>query len=129
MIKTMLLIFVFTLLIGCQLLSNKFDNNEFAAFVKIESTANIMSQQCNIPHKIKQSIETLLQDTEYVLTYTKHRKNNEHVYAATKILNADVHNLNDAYENGDPSVNYCKSKLQLIKIETHKILEILKYKE
>jgi len=106
---------------GC-VTSAHFDNNEYAASVRLEVHTRQMFGFCETPSKIKLMIEQLEFDMEYLVTYTGFLEDNKSTHEIALILQSQVKELKQSYEKGVPSDTYCQLKLKILNIEVQRLL-------
>ena len=65
------------LLVGCSMLGAKFDNNEYAAFARIEAVARTAYPECHRPKIVRDLLVDLRTESEYLYTYSRYLPRNE----------------------------------------------------
>lgn len=111
--KVLVAIFVSLFLVGCSLVPQKYDNNEYELLARLETSTTMMSEQCADAQRVQSMIQSLEYDARLLHTYTFYIPRNTEVYGIAEILKTDVLEFKRQYEQGTATPTYCKLKTNL----------------
>lgn len=112
-------------LTGCELLPQKYDNNEYELLTRLEATALIMNENCADTDFVASMIPTLEYDARVLHTYAFYTPRNTEVYEVVDILKNDVLEFKQQYEKGAASRTYCTLKTELFLEKVRTTLEVV----
>ena len=122
--KKLYLLVAVMLLTGCSLLAPDFDNVEYNQFVRLETHAEYLQEECSagadatflVPHRLKQ----MKFHSDVLASYTAHLSGHEELARVAEILNSDIHEM---INRGEMSKTYCELKAKQFKIKITRIIE------
>lgn len=107
-------------LTSCSLLPQVYDNNEYQLLAQLETRIQLVNEQCSDTDTVRSHIPHLVYDAELLHTYTFYIPKDTEVFEMSTILRDDVRQFEERYQNGVPSLAYCKLKTKtfLLKVRT-----------
>ena len=114
--KKLYILTIVILLAGCSMLAPKFDGIEYNEFVKINTHAEYLAEECGTGGEFHR-LKYMKFGSASLLTYATHIPNNEEIIGMAKIINDDILEMDK--RGHDMSVTYCqlKAKQLLIKLD------------
>lgn len=124
--KKLLIVATLTMfLVGCSLIPQKYDNNEYELLARLETSAVLINQNCDDEQTVKSLIPALEYDALLLHTYTFYTPRNTDVYEIVDILKGDVLEFKNQYEKGKGTKTYCSLKSELFLKKVRTALEVV----
>jgi hypothetical protein len=123
--RNFIIITAFVLLSGCSLFGAKFDNNEYASFIRLETQTLATINKCDTPDDVRASLNSMVNEVGFLYTYTKHLPKNEETHQIVKVLQANIDEMKSRYDKSNPSTAYCKIKLTTLSKSTERALKAI----
>lgn len=114
-----LIILCATLLAGCSLMIGKYDPNEYYLVTQIRTVAE--TANCNNPIYTANTFELLYIDATALKNYSQYLPNNE---AEIKLTSDLFKMVEELHNKENPSVAYCKAKLNIISQSAERIQQV-----
>jgi hypothetical protein len=107
------LLFTMVLLLSTACSNIIFDGLQYDRYVFLIEDATTLQTKCGSP-EMKDELAVFRKNTDHMNAYATFRSNSPEVLAVTYKLSSMVSDLESKYTNGEPSVAYCKEKLNNI---------------
>ena len=104
---------IIILLTSCSLFTNKFDNNEYASYIKLLTLAEETVKVCDSSEDTKKYLVKIQHESNFLVNYTKYNDKNEESYNISTILNKNIKEMVNRYNTIGASSAYCKAKLTI----------------
>ena len=122
-LRILLIVSVLVTIAGCGVFGAKFDNNEYAAYARLQSQTTIAQDHCGDFDELRLDINKMNEQVEFLHVYTKHLDSNAESYNIALILRRNVKELKTAYDGQNKSEAYCTFKLRLLSEAIENALE------
>ena len=121
--KSIIVLYVCFLLIGCSLIPPKYDNNEYYILARLETHSRFLKDECLSPNKVKNRLATMIFDAKLLNSYAFFLPRNSEVFEISKILEQDVTEMIARYKQQPPSSTYCKLKAAIFTKKARRALQ------
>ena len=118
---TVLIIVAF--LVGCTLLPQRYDNNEYELLARLETNVAMINERCDDEAFVESRLSDLEYDARLLHTYTFYTPSNVDVYNIVDILRQDVLEFKHQYEKDEATSTYCNFKTKLFLQKVRSALE------
>lgn len=117
--KKLYILTIAILLAGCSMLAPKFDNNEYNAFIHINTHAEYLAEECGTP-VVHHRLHNMKFQAASLVTYATHIPNNDEITGMAIIIKNDIQEMLD---REDMSVAYCELKAKQLLIKLNEALD------
>lgn len=117
--KKLYLLVAVMLLTGCSLLAPDFDNVEYNQFVRLETHAEYLQEECKTGEAMPR-LNAMKFYTNSLASYTANLSGNEEIARVAAILDQD---LQEMLDRNEMSPTYCELKAKQFKIKITRIIE------
>lgn len=116
-------------IVGCSMVPQYYDNNEYELLARLETNVRLIQEDCGTPNKVMAKVPSLVEDAELLHTYTFYIPRNTDVHQMSGILRDDVREFETQYEKGEGNALYCKLKTKAFLEKVHQALDAVGKKQ
>jgi len=110
---------IVVLLAGCSLLAPDFDSNEYGQFVRLETHAEYLQEECKTGEAMPR-LNAMKFYTNSLVSYTANLSGNDELARVAEILDND---LQEMLNRNEMSKTYCELKAKQFKIKVTRIIK------
>lgn len=129
--KTLLSVtLISVLLVGCAL-PQKYDNNEYESWVRMQVLTEELVALCETGSKaqIDAALAELRREARISEVYAQYTPRNAEVSTAAGIIAEDVNEIREFYAGNDHNVTYCTRKADLLGKKINTMVEVIPQKK
>jgi len=126
--KTLIVIILSTVIAGCSLFPQPYDNNEYQNAVNVYVELEALRVSCDTKIVAPQDLQGVLITSRVFKTYTKFTPDNDAVNTVAETVHDDILEMISYYTHTPHNAKYCEIKTILMIKKMEAILEVIPQK-